>query len=156
VLVGLSGVPLLHFFRHFEWSYDHAAVARVIQAGAKPGDIVLVVHPFEAFYYGRYLKGTLPVQGVTFTPLVEQDEYVIKPPPLDASGARLRVEKLMSRASRAWVIGQSPRSFASDADQQRLLLAWMDARYSEIARLDALTGGDPTIRVYGGANPAGP
>jgi hypothetical protein len=47
-----------------------------------------------------------------------------------------------------WIVGQSKKSFASDADAERHLLTWMDATYTRGADLSALTGGDPVVRQY--------
>jgi len=150
----LAAVPLWHFYTRHEWSYDHKAVAREITTRARPGDVVVVVHPYEAFYYRRYLGQGIPIVGATFTPLTEQAEYVIKPEPLDAAAARSRLETALASAHRIWVIGASRRSFAASETEQQTLLEWMTRRYGEVARLDALTGGDPEVRLYGGATVA--
>jgi uncharacterized membrane protein len=147
----LAAVPLWHFYTQHAWSYDHKAVARELSARARPGDVIVVVHPYEAFYYRRYLGLGIPIVGATFTPLTEQPEYVIKPEPLDAAAARSRLEGALASARRIWVIGASRRSFASSDREQQALLEWMSRRYGELARLDGLTGGDPEVRLYGGA-----
>ena len=147
-LAVLAAVPLWHFYTAHEWSYDHRRVARAIQAEARPGDVMLVVHPYEALYYRRYLGNGFPIIGATFTPLSEQAEYVIKPEPLDAIAAIPRLETSLRSARRVWVVGESRRSFASSEPEERRLLAWMERRYGELARLDALTGGDPAVRLY--------
>jgi hypothetical protein len=91
---------------------------------------------------------------VTFTPLTDQTAYVIKPKALDAMAIRSRVEHVMATHRRAWVIGQSTRSFASSPEAEKRLLTWLTARYGEIGRFDFLTGGDPAIRVFRGGHPA--
>ena len=147
----LAVVPLAHFYTVFEWSYPHALVAREMLARAKPGDLLLVVHPFEAFYYRRYLDGRLPVTGLVFTPLVDQPGYVIKPPALRADAAREVVRREAARHGRLWIVGQSTRSFASSDVEEQRLLQWMDAELGRVETLDGLTGGDPAVRLYRGA-----
>jgi hypothetical protein len=112
-------------------------------------DPLLVVHPFESFYYRWYLGPAWPMQGLVFTALDEQDTYVIKPPPLDLAMARARVERVARGHPRFWVIGQSTKSFASDAADEARLFDWLDRRYSRLVDLGRLTDGDPTIRLYG-------
>lgn len=147
-LVLVSAVPLWHFYSRFSWSYDHRRVARAIGERARPGDALLVVHPYEAFYYRWYLGTHLPIRGLLFTPLEEQDSYVIKPAGLQLAQARTRIADEAARHPRLWIVGATTRSFASDAREQAAVLAWMDATYRRVADLDALTGGDPTIRLY--------
>ncbi len=148
VLVVICAIPLTHFFTSYAWSYDHAAVARRIRERAAPGDVLLVVHPFEGFYYRWYLDDAMPIEGLVFTALEEQDKYVIKPPALDLPEAERRVQAAARTHPRFWVVGQSMRSFASDAGREAALFAWLDAHYDEQVRLDDLTGGDPRIRAY--------
>jgi aminoglycoside N3'-acetyltransferase len=45
-------------------------------------------------------------------------------------------------------VGQSTKSFASDADAEGQLFAWLDAHARRLADFDALTDGDPHIRLY--------
>jgi hypothetical protein len=146
-VVALCAVPLIHFITRFDWSYDHRRVADAMQAQAEPGDVVLVVHPFEALYYRRYLPD-MPIRGLTFTPLTEQNDYVIKPEPMQFDTARARVAPLVGDAARFWVIGQSPRSFASDAAEEARLLSWLSEHYDAVASLDHVTGGDPRIVLF--------
>lgn len=147
-LVLVCAVPLWHFFTDFEWSYDHRGVAQAIAAASQPGDIILVVHPYEALYYRWYLGDRMPAIGMVFTALEDQKEYVIKPPSVEFSRARARIAAAASTHPRMWVIGQSPRSFASDAKEQARVLAWMDATYERAADLGNLTGNDPIVRLY--------
>jgi hypothetical protein len=88
------------------------------------------------------------MRGLVFTALEDQPGYVIKPPQLEFEPARRRVERAATEFSRLWVVGQSRRSFASDPSEQARLLAWMDARFSPLGDLDAVTDGDPEIRLY--------
>jgi hypothetical protein len=150
-LVILCAVPLTHFYTSYAWSYDHRRVADAIRASAGPGDALLLVHPFETLYYRWYLGDSMPMQGVMFTPLEEQTSYVIKAPPLDLARAQARVRQAAERHDRVWVVGQSEKSFASDPGDEARLFAWLDDHYERVADLDALTGGDPHIRLYGRA-----
>jgi hypothetical protein len=83
-----------------------------------------------------------------FTALEDQERYVIKPPPLAFDRARTRVLDAASRHPRLWLVGESTRSFASNAAEEARLLAWMDETFDQVSTLDALTGGDPTVRLY--------
>lgn len=150
-VVVISVIPLTHFYSRYAWSYDHRAVATAIEAASRPGDALLTVHPFETLYYRWYLGAAMPMEGLVFTPLDGQESYVIKPPPLDLERARLKVQSIAARHPRFWVVGQTTRSFASDAGDEASLLAWLDSRFERIADLDRLTGGDPHIRLYGAA-----
>ena len=154
-LVILCAVPLTHFYTSYAWSYDHRRVAAAIGATAGPDDALLTVHPFETLYYRWYLGDALPMQGLMFTPLEDQDTYVIKPPPLDLPRAQARVRQAAARHDRVWIVGQSERSFAFDeTEPEGQLLAWLDEHYERVDDLDALTGGDPWIRAY--RRPAAP
>jgi hypothetical protein len=152
-VLGLSVVPLSPFITTYAWSYDHRAVAAAMMEESKPGDALVVVHPFESFYYRWYQNGNLPTYGLVFTALdpIEHVEYVIKPPPLDLNRARARLEAITQRHPRFWVVGQSSKAFASDAGDETRLLAWIDANYTRIGDLNRLTGDDPQIRLYGAA-----
>jgi hypothetical protein len=145
----LCAVPLAHYYRHFHWSYDHRAVAAEIERRSQPGDALVVVQPYEAFFYDWYLRDRLPIIGMVFTALEDQGTYVIKPPPVRLEHARPRIEGAAAQHVRLWVIGQSRRSFASDAAEETRVLAWMDTAFERLADLDHLTGGDPAIRLYG-------
>jgi hypothetical protein len=147
-LVVVCSVPLWRYYTEFTWSYDHRRVAEVLAARARPGDVLLFVHPYEAFFYHWYLGDGLPMRGLVFTALEDQPGYVIKPPQLEFEPARARVERAATEFSRLWVVGQSRRSFASDPSEQARLLAWMDARFRPLGDLDAVTDGDPEIRLY--------
>ena len=150
-LVAVCSVPIGHFVRDFDWSYDHRGVAEAIESRWRPGDIILFVHPFETFHYQWYLGAERPVMGLTFTPLVEQATYVIKPKPLDVEVAKARALESARTHERLWVVGQSPRSFSSrDAAEERELLAWLDMRFGRLDDLGALTGDDPVVRLYRG------
>jgi hypothetical protein len=154
-LVVVCAIPLWHFFTAFEWSYDHRRVAQAIAASSRPGDIILVVHPYEALYYRWYLGDRVPAAGMVFTALEDQKEYVIKPPAVELARARARIEAAAATHPRMWVIGQSPRSFSSDAREQARVLAWMDGAYDRVADLGNLTGNDPVVRLYAVRNRAG-
>ena len=144
----LCAVPLIHFYRDFQWSYDHRAVAQAIDGRDAPGDVLLVVHPYEAFYYRWYLGSAMPIEGLTFTALKEQGGYVLKPAALRVEAAQRRVTDVLRTHRRFWIVGQSRRSFASDADAERQLLGWMDATFTRLEDLGWLTGGDPAVRLY--------
>lgn len=144
----LAAIPLFHYYRDFSWSYDHAAVARRIAAASQPGDILLFVQPYEQFYFEHYLDSRLPMEGLPFTALRDQRAYVIKPPAVDLSVAIRKVTDLERQYRRFWVIGQSTRSFSSDAGHEQALFAWLDGRYRRAGDANDLTGGDPQIRLY--------
>lgn len=150
-VVLLSAVPLRHFIATYAWSYDHRAVAAAMKAESKSGDALVVVHPFESFYYRWYQDGTMPTYGLGFTALdpTEHVEYVIKPPPLELERARRRLEAVAERHPRFWVVGQSSKAFASDAGDEAQLFTWIDAHYTRLGDLNRLTDGDPQIRLYG-------
>jgi uncharacterized membrane protein len=148
-VLALSTPPLTHFITRYSWSYDHRAVAAAIGAASRSDDALLFVHPFETFYYQWYLGDRMRMEGLLFTPLVEQDTYVIKPPPLDLDRAADRISRIARSHRRFWIVGQTPRSFASDDTREEALLRWLDARYDRIASLDHLTGGEPRILLYG-------
>ncbi len=148
-VVAIAAVPLTHYYARHTWSYDHRSVALAIGGASRPGDALVTVHPFETLYYRWYLGDTMPIEGLVFTPLEEQETYVIKPPPLDLERAREKVQHVAARHPRFWVVGQTTRSFASDAADEALLLEWLDSHFERIADLDRLTGGDPHIRLYG-------
>lgn len=152
----VSAIPLGHFLTRYAWSYDHAAVARAMAASTPPADAILVVHPFEAFYYRHYLGEAVPIEGLTFTPLVEQETYVIKPSPLDVERARQRIEAARARFARVWVVGGTQRSFATSAPAEAELFRWLDRTFTLEADLDGLTGGDPSIRLYALDPPGAP
>jgi 4-amino-4-deoxy-L-arabinose transferase-like glycosyltransferase len=147
-LIVMCASPLWHFFTRFSWSYDHRAVARAIADRSTTGDVIMVVHPYEAFYYRWYLGQRLPIRGLVFTALEDQEGYVIKPPPVEFERARARIGTAAAEYSRIWIIGQSTRSFASDAREQARVLAWMDETYDRAADLGGLTGDDPIVRLY--------
>ena len=90
-LIVLCAIPLAHFFTRYSWSYDHRAVARAIAQQSAPGDAIMVVHPYEAFFYRWYLGEQLPIRGLVFTALEDQEGYVIKPPPVELERARARI-----------------------------------------------------------------
>jgi len=144
----LSAIPLVRFYRDFEWSYDHRTVARAIADRDAAGDVLLVVHPYEAFYYRWYLGSALPIVGLTFTALEEQGGYIIKPSELRVDAAQRRIADVARRHRRFWVVGQSRRSFASNAEAESRLLTWMDGTFRREADLSPLTGGDPVVRLY--------
>jgi uncharacterized membrane protein len=144
----LCAVPLWHFTTAYAWSYDHRRVAQAIGQRAAPGDLLLFVHPYEQFYYHWYLDDRMPMQGLVFTALADQPGYVIKPPPIEFDRAAARITGAAAMHPRLWIVGQSRRSFASDAQEESRLFAWMDARFDRVADLDALTGGDPVVRLY--------
>ncbi len=148
-LVVLCAVPLTHFYGTFQWSYDHRAVARTIRERWRPGDVLLFVHPYEALYYRWYLGADVPAVGLVFTALEDQGTYVIKPPDLQFDLARRHILEAAARYERMWVIGQSPRSFASDPAEEQRVLHWMDGRYSSesVARPPGL-GAEPELRLY--------
>jgi hypothetical protein len=147
-LAVLAAIPLWHYYRTFTWSYDHRLVARAILDRARPGDVILVPHPYEAFYYRWYLGTRLPVRGLTFTPIDEQESYVIKPAPVRFDHARSRVIATAAEHPRMWVIGQSARSFASDEREQARVLEWMDRTYRRTIDLAPVIGSDPIVRLY--------
>ena len=154
-LIVMCAIPIRHFARDFTWSYDHRTVAAAIADRWQPGDIILFVHPFEAFYYQWYLGIDRPVLGLTFTPLVEQPTYVIKPAPLDVEAAKARVLAASRTHDRLWIVGQSRRSFtSSDEAQEREVAAWMDEHLGRLEDLGTLTGGAAMVRLYRG-RPAG-
>ena len=144
----ICAVPLVHFYRDYSWSYDHRRVAEAIGQRLQPGDRMLFVHPFEAFYYRWYLGDRVPMEGLVFTALVDQPGYVMKPAAIQLVDAQPRIEAAARQATRLWVVGQSLRSFASDANEESRVLAWMDQTYRRVDDLGALTGDDPHIRVY--------
>jgi hypothetical protein len=147
-VVGVCAVPLWRYYTGFTWSYDHRRVAAALGDRLEPGDALLFVHPYEAFFYRWYLGDRLPMEGLVGTALEDQPGYVIKPPLLQFDRARERVEDAAGRYTRLWVIGQSGRSFASDPAEQARLFAWMDARFSRTAHLNEVTHGDPRIQAY--------
>jgi mannosyltransferase len=149
VVVVMCAIPLTHFFFAYQWSYDRQVVADAIRARAVAGDTLVVVHPFEALSYRRYLDPSMPIRGLTFTPLLDQQEYVIKPAPLTLAVATERLTELVGSQQRFWIVGQSPRSFASDAAEERRVFQWLDERYVPLADLGDLTGGDPRVVLYG-------
>jgi len=154
-LVVVCAVPLWRFTTQYEWSYDHRHVAEAIASRWQPGDVLLFVHPYEAFYYRWYLGPTVPMIGMVFTALDDQPGYVIKPPPITFERARERVTQASATHRRLWVIGQSTRAFASDAREEARVLEWMDETYVKVDDLGALTGADPVVRLYAarGATP---
>jgi 4-amino-4-deoxy-L-arabinose transferase-like glycosyltransferase len=157
-LMVVCAVPLWRYYSEFTWSYDHRRVAAALEERILPGDVLLFVHPYEAFFYRWYLGDRVPMEGLVFTALTDQPGYVIKPADLDFERARARVEQAAARFSRVWVVGQSRRSFASNTVEQARLLAWMDTKWQRLGDLAAVTGGDPDIRLYGtaGRRPEGP
>jgi uncharacterized membrane protein len=148
VLAMICAVPLAHFYRDYSWSYDHRRVAEAIGQRLQPGDLMLFVHPYEAFYYRWYLGDRVPMQGLVFTALVDQPGYVMKPAAIRLSDAQPRIEAAARQATRLWVVGQSMRSFASDVNEESRVLAWMDQTYRRVDDLGGLTGDDPHILVY--------
>ncbi len=147
-LVVISAVPLWHFTTRYAWSYDHRGVAEAIASKWQPGDVLLVVHPYEAFYYRWYLGPDVPDVGLVFTALEDQPGYVIKPPALTFDEARARAQRAAATYRRFWVVGQSRRAFASDAREEARVLAWMDQTYVRADDLGVMTGGDPVVRLY--------
>lgn len=147
-LLCLSAVPLEHYYRDFTWSYDHRAVAREIARRLQPGDGLVVVHPYEAFFYRWYLPEKVPITGLVFTALEDQGSYVIKPPPMRFAQAAARVTAAAHRHERLWFVGQSGRSFSSDVREEQQLVRWMEARFRRLADLEYVTAGDPVIRLY--------
>jgi 4-amino-4-deoxy-L-arabinose transferase-like glycosyltransferase len=141
-------VPLWHFYTAYAWSYDHRAVARAIAEASRPGDVILVVHPYEALYYRWYLGGRIPTRGMVFNALEDQERYVIKPPPVELARARSRILAAATVHPRMWVVGESTRSYASDPLEEARVLDWMDAAYNRTADLGRLTGDDPIVRLY--------
>ena len=155
LLVVICAVPLWRFERTYAWSYDHRRVADAIRQTSEPGDALLFVHPFEELFYRWYLGDRVPMEGLTFTVLVDQPGYVLKPPPLDVAQAQLRVRDTLARHRRVWLVGQSPRSFIVDTAPERELRAWMDATCDRVADLGDLTNHDPEIVLYAGRPPSG-
>ena len=147
-LIVVCGVPLFHFYTRYQWSYDHRAVAGAINARLAPGDALLVVHPFEAFYYRWYLGPDVAIKGLVFTALEDQAHYEVKPESVRLETAVPRIEDAAGRYRRLWVIGQSPRSFVSDEGEQRRLLEWMNHSYRCVEDLGATIGPDPVVRAY--------
>jgi hypothetical protein len=153
----LAAVPVIHFASRFEWTYDHRAVAAAIETRWHPGDIILFVHPYEALHYRWYLGPDLPLRGLTFTALTEQDTYVIKPPPLSVPVAQQRVRAAASEHRRFWVIGQSARSFSvRDTAEETTLFGWLDGEFEKDQDLTGLVGPDPVVRLYRSRKPALP
>lgn len=150
----VSALPLAHFYGTYSWSYDHRAVARAMEARARPGDVVMVTHPYEAFYYRWYLGDRIPVRGLLFTPIDEQETYVIKPAAVRFEQARARILEAAADHPRLWLVGQSKRSFAADAAEEARIIAWMEATYRRADDLGALTGADPIIRLYDARSPS--
>ncbi len=155
VLLVVSAVPLVHFYRLYEWSYDHRAVSAAIGRRLQPTDVLLFVHPYEGFYYRWYLGDHVVMKGLVFTALEDQGTYAIKPPPLTFEVARPRVQAAAQAYERLWLIGQSKRSFASDAREELRLVRWMDREYSLVEDFSRLTGADPIIRLYSRIRPGG-
>jgi hypothetical protein len=147
-LLAVCAIPLEHYYRDFRWSYDHRSVASALVSRIAPGDAVIVVHPFEAFFYRWYLGSDVPIRGLVFTALDDQDGYVIKPRPVDFDDAVPRVLEEAGRHTRLWVIGGSPRSFATDVKEEERIFSWLETRFDRVADLDDVTGGDPDIRLY--------
>jgi mannosyltransferase len=141
-------IPLVHFTRDFEWSYDHHAVARAIEARWQPGDAMLFVHPYEAFYYRWYLGPEPAMTGLVFTALEDQGTYVIKPASITLERAEPRVLAAARAHDRLWIVGQTTRSFASDPIEEARVLAWMDATFHRLDDLNGLTHADPVVRLY--------
>lgn len=148
LLLIVCAVPLVHFYRLYNWSYDHRAVAKTIARHLQPTDVLLFVHPYESFYYRWYLGDHVAMKGLVFTALEDQETYSIKPPSLSLDVAKPRVQAAAGSYERLWLIGQSPRSFASDAREEQRLVRWMNQQYTVVDDLSALTGADPIIRVY--------
>ena len=153
----LSSIPIIHFVSRFQWTYDHRAVAAAIETGWQPGDIILFVHPYEALHYRWYFGPDVPLRGLTFTPLTEQQTYVIKPPPLSVPAAQGRVRTVARDHGRFWVIGQSPRSFSvRDTAAEAALFEWLDGEYGLEQDLTGIAGPDPVVRRYRSRRPASP
>ena len=152
VLVGLvltCGIPLQHFYQTYAWSYDHRAVAAAIAMQLSPRDALLFVHPYEALYYRWYLGSKVPMKGLTFTALEDQPGYAIKPEPLRLDQAQRRVIDTARTYDRLWVVGQSPRSFASDRAAEREFLTWMRSTFGQpVLDLGEVTGRDPELLVF--------
>ena len=91
----------------------------------------------------KTLPGALSVEE-----LVDQLGYVIKMPLMDFDQAIARVRAAARDHARFWIVGQSQKSFASDADVEARVLAWMDRAFDRAADLGALTADDPGIRLY--------
>ncbi len=155
VLAVVCLVPLWRFETTYAWSYDHRRVADAINRASGPGDAFLFVHPFEELFYRWYLGDRRPMEGLTFTVLVDQPGYVIKPPPFDAAQAQQRVREAIGRYGRVWLIGQSRRSFITELGPEQQLRAWMDATFDRVKDLGSLTGHDPEIGLYAGRAAAG-
>ena len=131
-----AALALLH--DGYAWSYDHRGVAGAIASQWQPGDVILVVHPYEAFYYRWYLGQRRAHRGLVFTALEDQPGYVIKPPPRSSSSGRARASaRSPPTHRRSGSIGQSTRSFASDAREEARVLAWMDETYDRVDDLGA-------------------
>ena len=113
-----------------------------------------MTHPYEAFYYRWYLGESPAVRGLVFSPLDEQDTYVIKPESIRFDRARARILETASTHARMWVVGQSVRSFASDSAEEARVLAWMDETFVRAVDLGTLTGSDPVVRLYEVREPA--
>jgi mannosyltransferase len=148
-LVLTCGIPLQHFYRQYAWSYDHRAIAAAMAAQLEPRDALLFVHPYEALYYRWYLGSAVAMKGLTFTALEDQPGYVIKPGTLRLEQAQSSVIVAARAHDRLWLVGQSPRSFASDAATQRELVAWMRSTFGQpVLDLGSVTGRDPEILVF--------
>lgn len=148
-LVLTCGIPLQHFYRQYAWSYDHRAIASAIAAQLEPRDVLLFVHPYEALYYRWYLGADVALKGLTFTALEDQPGYAIKPGSLRLEQAQRRVIDAAGGHDRLWLVGQSPRSFASDAATQRELVAWMRSTFGQpVLDLGSATGRDPEILLF--------
>ena len=156
VVAGICAIPLTHFYSRFDWSYDHRPVAEAIVRDAGPRDVLLVVHPYEAFYYRWYLGRRVPIKGLVFTALEDQGGYVIKPPPVTFARARGRILEAAATHDRFWFVGESTRSFVSNAREQERILTWMDETFERVRDLDYMTGGNPIVRLYARRGGAGP
>lgn len=144
----VCAIPLAHFYRSFQWSYDHTPVARAIAARWQPGDVLMFVQPYESFYYRWYMGPRYPMQGLVFTALEDQGGYVIKPPYITLDVAAPRAQAAARSYDRMFVVGQSLRSFVSDPVEEKRVFDWMDHTFQRVDDLSALTGGDPIVRLY--------
>ena len=143
LLVIVCAVPLTHFYRLYNWSYDHRSVAKAVAQRLQPTDVLLFVHPYESFYYRWYLGDHVAMEGLVFTALEDQGTYAIKPPALSLEVAKPRVLAAAGAHERLWLIGQSKRSFASDAREEQRLVRWMNQEVQSRGRSERADGRRP-------------
>ena len=89
---------------------DYRAVARAIQAGALPGDVIILNAPGQTDIVSYYYKGNLPV-----VPLPRQ-----RPP--DPSATEQELDSLADGDGRMWVVYYGDQQ----SDPQRIIESWLD------------------------------